>query len=86
MIPNAFVYIFTFFMEKMASFLPVASSLDAGTQQWVDTLRNGLSVIGWVLPMDTIMQIVAAVFVIEGFLVAFHVFNFLFNKLRGSGG
>jgi len=85
MIPNFFIYLFTLFIEKMASFLPVANALDSGSQQWVDTFRNGLSVIGWILPMDTIMVLVSAVLVIDAFVVAFVVFNFLYNKLRGSG-
>lgn len=85
MIPDAFIYLFAVVVNGLASILPVAQTLPPEVSGWVDLLRNGLSLIGWILPFDTIMQLVTIVFFIEAIVVGFDIVVWVYNKFRGSG-
>lgn len=65
--------------------LPDYSGMPTEVTTAINSIKGGINAIGFVLPFDTLFQIVAIILTIEGAIFAFVWSNWLFNKLRGSG-
>ena len=65
--------------------LPDFSGMPPEINTAITSIRGGINAIGFVLPFDTLFQIVGIVLTIEGAMFAFVWSNWIFNKLRGSG-
>jgi hypothetical protein len=65
--------------------LPDYSGMPPEIDAAITSIKGGINAIGFVLPFDTLFQIVAIVLTIEGAMFAFVWSNWLYNKLRGSG-
>lgn len=86
MIITALLNFIAFLMQPFIFLLPEIESLPSGLNSAIDWGLNGISGIQYFVPfIDDMINILIAVSFIEITLMGFYIFNFIINKIRGSG-
>lgn len=85
MLTNFWLVFVANIIKAFAWVLPDYTGMPPEIGTAINALRSGIDTLGFVLPFDTLFQILGVGLVIEGSIFAFVWSNWLFNKLRGSG-
>lgn len=85
MLANIWLIFMANILKGFVYILPDYSGMPTEINTAINALKSGIDTLGFVLPFDTLFQIVAIGLTIEGAIYAFIWSNWLFNKIRGSG-
>lgn len=79
------IFFFTKLLQVLVGVLPDVSPLPTGITDALAYAGNTIDLFGWILPFDTLMQIVALGIGLEVTIFALRWAVWLYNKIRGSG-
>lgn len=85
MIFQALINIIFSVLDFIIGLLPDPTSLPDEMSDAFTQIASYLKKVNHYLPMETIFSIIGLIFAIETGLLLFTVFNWLYNKVRGSG-
>jgi len=86
MIINFILQAFNNLLYGLFGLLPLASDLTATVYPAMDTVLSNIGGIGWLLPMDTLIQVVILTFVaIELPIFSYKIGIRVFGMVRGGG-
>jgi len=85
MIATLFYQLVILVLSGLIAILPDVSALPSGITNAITKLSDSIGLLGWLLPFDTLFQIVTLGLVIEGAIFLFKWVNWIANKIRGSG-
>lgn len=85
MIIDSVLYIFLRILEEIFNLLPEMVSVPEKFDDSITFLLPFWSMANSIFPISTIFQIFLLYLTIEGGLLLFKIFNWIVNKLRGSG-
>lgn len=85
MIANLFLNIISNFLIWIVDLYPQMETIPSAFDSSVNFLMPFFNMADSVFPISTVFQIFLLYLTIESGLLIFKLFNFLFNKFRGSG-
>jgi len=88
MISTAFFTIFYLLLRAVYTVMPNASQpiLPEGIEGGLELLGSGLGVLANFIDVSTWLTVLGLVLGIEMSILLFNFWNFVYNKIRGSGG
>jgi len=85
MIGNLFLNLIYWFLNIIIGAFPIFSGLPDGVNSAFDLLHNSLAGANSIFPMSTLIDIIGFVLIVESSVILFKTFNWIYNKVRGSG-
>jgi len=85
MITAVMVKVFVVVASAVIGILPTSSSLPSSIDSAFTWLSEVLAPWNAVFPVSTLLNVIVLILGIEAVLMVFSIFNFIVNKVRGSG-
>lgn len=85
MILDTILYIFLLLLLEIFDLLPAMETVPSNFDSAITTIVPIFSQLNSIIPVSTVITIFLLYLTIEGGLLVFKIFNWIINKLRGSG-
>lgn len=86
MITYYILFFLAWAFDGLITLLPSATTLPAGIDSAVSYFLPIWAQFNYIFPVSTFFSILSFVLVVEGSIFLFGLINFVYNKIRGSGG
>jgi len=85
MITTLFYYTLSGVIAALIAILPDAAALNSNIGGAISTLNGAISLLGWLLPFDTLFEVLGAAITVEVAIFTYKIVNWFIKKIRGSG-
>lgn len=82
MIFAAFINIYAVFVGLINTLLPDAPRLSDSMLLWLGYFHSGITMIGFILPINTFFEVLGIVIVIEGYMLSIRIAMFIIRIFK----